>query len=78
MFSFEPGLYEAEGQPSLVVTYGGELQDDPNHTGPWIQWRFAHHDRVTSTLWCVFGGMLNQGKYKLTEALASEGFKWTD
>ena len=77
MYSVEPGIYTAPDQPDIIVLYGGELKDDPNHTGPWVQWRFPWEtdDQFTSSLCFQFQAMLKAANYALQTALPSKGFQ---
>jgi hypothetical protein len=77
MFSVQPGVYEAKGQPEIIVTYGGEIASDPDHTGPWIQWRFPWdaENQFTTTIWYEFEALLKYADYKLKEAQPSLGFR---
>jgi hypothetical protein len=78
MQSVATGVYKAEGQPDIVVLYGGEIKDDPKHTGPWIQWRFPWETDVdyTTTLVFQFESILGAVGYELKEPRESIGMQF--
>jgi hypothetical protein len=70
MESVQSGVWSAAGQPDVIVLYGGKLRDDPNHYGPWVQWKFPWQpdDERITTIVFEFQEMLKAGGYKLKEA----------
>ena len=80
MYSFEPGVYSADRQLDIVVTYGGEIEGDPNHHGPWVQWCFLTEeehglDQFVTTVFFQFKEMMEEAGYKLREPRSSKGFR---
>lgn len=60
----EVGIYEAPGQPPVIVT---EVTNFPDGThGPWVKWRFPWDEKPDTALWFNFEEMLSQGGYTLT------------
>jgi len=80
VYSFEPGVYSAERQLDIVVTFGGEIKDDPDHHGPWVQWCFLTEEEhgldqfCTTAVW-EFKEMVEAAGYKLREPRPSKGFR---
>jgi hypothetical protein len=77
MHNYETGaIYEAEGQPSLVITQGNALENGLH--GPWVKWRFewdTENECETASICWNFSTMLEMGHYArrlLTDAISTD------